>query len=300
MKQTTLTTHPLTDSDVMYMNALRGQVGPFKGTMRGAAARETFDGIAERVSPVEGVEFSEGASGSVPGWWTAVDGATPDAVILYVHGGWFNWGSAKAYRMMVGHISAVTRINAFIPDYRLAPEHPFPAAPLDVRSVYETLSAAGYKKIVLVGDSAGGNLVLGLSTSLTQNLPSGIVALSPVTDLTLGGESMTTRAEAEPYFVKDQIQELVGAYLAGADPMNPLASPLFADLSGLPPIRIHVGEDEVLLDDSIRFAERAEKAGTDVRIDVWQGAPHGFQFGVGALNAADSALEAIGQFIRSL
>jgi acetyl esterase/lipase len=127
--------------------------------------------------------------------------------------------------------------------------------------------------------------------------PVGAVAISPVTDLALTGESYQTRAEADPYFTKSQVAGLVASYLGEADPKNPLASPLYGDLSGLPPIRVHVGDDEVLLDDSRRYVERAVAAGVDAELDVWMGMPHGFVTGIGQFDAARQSLNAIGGFL---
>jgi acetyl esterase/lipase len=194
-------------------------------------------------------------------------------------------------------------VSAFVPDYRLAPEHPFPAAPEDVRATYFGLVERGYSKIAVMGDSAGGNLALGLLVYLSANSPSGTVApvgavvLSPVTDLSLTGASWETRASADPYFTHPQAVELVRAYLNGHDAGDPFASPLLADLAGVPPVRVHVGADEVLLDDSRRFVERAVAAGVDIELDVWEGMVHGFLGGVGRLAASTEALEIGGAFL---
>jgi len=220
-----------------------------------------------------------------------------------MHGGWFNFGSAKAYRHLVGHIAARAGARAFIPDYRLAPEHPFPAAVDDVLACYSGLYERGILRIAVTGDSAGGNLALVLASRVVGGVVStnatlvGVVALSPVTDLTLSGATYETRADADPYFTRPQVAELVRSYLGSADPKHPLASPLCAQLSGLPPVRIHVGDDEVLLDDSRRYVERAVAAGVDARLDVWMGMPHGFPVSVGKLKAAAQALDAIGMFL---
>ncbi|MGH9588159.1 MAG: alpha/beta hydrolase fold domain-containing protein, partial [Acidobacteriaceae bacterium] len=207
------------------------------------------------------------------------------------------------YRHLVGHIAAHSGVAAFVPDYRLAPENPFPAATEDVRACYTGLGEFGYKKIAVTGDSAGGTLALGLLLSLkvsqpsNQGVPVAGVALSPVTDLSLSGTSWTTRAAADPYFIQLQVAELVRSWLNGADPHDPAASPLRADLTGLPPIRVHVGDDEVLLDDSVRFVEKAVAAGVDARVDVWEGMVHGFPGAVGRLEAATESLNLIGKFL---
>ena len=296
-------THAITAEDKIAMAALRASVEPLKGKLQGTAGRAPFDEITEHVPAPQDVSFDADTVGGISGWWCRPGHAQSEQVILHLHGGWFNWGSAKAYRNLVGHIAASAGANAFIPDYRLAPEHAFPAAVRDVESCYDGLTARGFARIALVGDSAGGTLALVLSRLVTERtprkgvIPVGAVALSPVTDLTLSGQSWKTRAVADPYFTESQARELVLSYLNGADPTDPQASPLFGDLIGLPPIRIHVGDDEVLLDDTLRYVARAVAAGVDARSDVWQGMPHGFVSGVGKLAAANQALATIGAFL---
>ena len=161
----------------------------------------------------------------------------------------------------------------------------------------------GITRIALTGDSAGGNLALVLLSITSSQAPKGgrapvgAVAFSPVTDLALTSESYDTRAEADPHFTKAQAAKLVRSYLGKTDPQNPLASPLYADLSGLPPVRVHVGDDEVLLDDSRRYVERAVASGVDAKLDIWMGMPHGFVTGVGKFNAATQAFSAVGVFL---
>jgi acetyl esterase/lipase len=220
-----------------------------------------------------------------------------------LHGGWFNLGTAKAYRHLVGHIAARAGAKAFIPDYRLAPEHPFPAAVEDVLACYRGLERAGSQRIAITGDSAGGNLALVLASRVTTDdffakaVLVGVAAMSPVTDLSLSGETYETRADADPFFTRPQVAELVQSYLGGVDPKHPTASPLYARFSGLPAIRIDVGDDEVLLDDSRRYVERAVAAGVDARLDVWMGMPHGFIANIGRVKAAAQALDAVGTFL---
>jgi epsilon-lactone hydrolase len=296
-------THPTTAEDKFAMAALRAMVEPLKGKLQRTAAREPFDAIMEHVSAPEGVTFEADTVGGILGWWCRPSHAESEHVILHLHGGWFNWGSAMAFRNLVGHIAASAGANAFIPDYRLAPEHVFPAAARDVESCYDGLIERGFARIAVVGDSAGGALALVLLRLVTTRyagggvIPVGAVALSPVTDLTLSGESWQTRAAADPYFIESQVRELIRSYLGGADPTAPQASALYGDLAGLPPVRVHVGDDEVLLDDALRYVARAVEAGVDARVDIWQGMPHGFASGVGKLAAANQALAAIGAFL---
>jgi acetyl esterase/lipase len=300
-----LTVHPLSQADSLAATALRAAVAAFKGKLGGAAARGPFDDVMERVVAPTGVTFEADTVGGISGFWARPARAQKDAAIIHVHGGWFNFGSARAYRNLVGHIASRAGADAFIPDYRLAPEHPFPAAVEDVEACYRGLVTKGISKIAVTGDSAGGNLALvllsivGARSSKGDIAPVGAVAISPVTDLALTGESYETRAEADPYFTKSQAAGLVAAYLGDANPKDPLASPLYGDLSGLPPIRVHVGDDEVLLDDSRRYVERAVAAGVNAELDVWMGMPHGFVTGIGQFDAARQSLDAIGAFLTA-
>jgi acetyl esterase/lipase len=282
---------------------MRATVAPMKGKVEGTDGRGSFNSIMERVAVPDGVRFEAATVGGISGWWAKPAQFQMGVAILHVHGGWFNWGNAQAFRNFVGHIALSAGTEAFIPDYRLAPEHPFPAAIEDIEACYRGLSCMGISRIAVTGDSAGGNLALVLlaiasgRTSTDAVVPLGGVAFSPVTDLALTGESYHTRADADPYFTKPQVAGLVQSYLGETDPGNPRASPLCGDLDGLPPIRIHVGEDEVLLDDSRRYVERAVAAGVDARLDVWMGMPHGFVAGVGRYSAARKALNSAGEFL---
>jgi acetyl esterase/lipase len=185
----------------------------------------------------------------------------------------------------------------------LAPEHPFPAAIEDVQNCYLGLIDLGIRRIAITGDAAGGCLALVLLSLATNEAvvhavaPVGAVVLSPLTDLVLTGPSWWFRAEADPYFTRSQAVDLIHAYLGDHHPSDPLASPIFGDLTGLPPIRVQVGEDEVLFDDSRRYVKQAVAAGIDARLDVWEGMTHGFHCGIGCLAASVQALDAIGAFL---
>jgi len=295
--------HPITPTDAAIVAEMRKQSAPAKGKLLGTAARPVFDEIIGHTSAPAGVEFREDTIGGVSGCWARPAGAQTQGVLLYLHGGWYAWGTAKAYRNFVGHIAARVGTPAFAPDYRLAPEHPFPAAVQDAEAVYRGMLERGSRRIAIVGDSAGGGLSLVLTASVLRKLqsfgtaPVGTVALSPLTDLTLSGRSWETHEAADPYFTKAQGLSMAPLYVGTHDPKDPLISPVFGDLAGLPPIRIHVGEDEVLLDDSLRYVERAVAAGVDARVDVWQGMPHVFLSAAGQLAAADEALQAVGTFL---
>jgi acetyl esterase/lipase len=295
--------HPLDPEDASAILPIRTAARFAKGLRLSVDARTQFDALMERVSPRQDVTFESGTLGEIPGLWVQPASGRSGEAILHLHGGWFNFGSATAYRHLVGHIAARAGARAFVPDYRLAPEHPFPAAVDDVLACYRGIDASGIRRIAITGDSAGGNLALVLASSVSAKAVSakatlvGVAALSPVTDLTLSGATYETRADADPLFTRSQVAELVRSYVGSADANDPLASPLQGRFSGLPPIRIHVGDDEVLLDDSRRYVERAVAAGVDARLDVWLGMHHGFVGSIGTVKAAEQALDAIGMFL---
>jgi monoterpene epsilon-lactone hydrolase len=292
---------PLVPADALARAQLRALLAPHKGEMREPQQRGAYDAFMQQVSPAPNVSYNPDTVHGVPGWWCVPADAKAGQAILYLHGGWFVLGSAGAYRNFVGHVAAQTRAATFIPDYRLAPEHPLPAAIDDARSVYDGLVEAGWRRIGVAGDSAGGALAIELLASLVQRraavVPAAGVLLSPVTDLTLSGNTWVSRDQADLIFTKEQAQEVTALYLAGADAASSLASPLNLDLHGLPPLRLHTGDDEMLLDDSRRFAQRAEAAGVDVRLDVWEGMLHVFPAAIGAFEASRTALDEIAAFL---
>jgi len=302
-KQGSVATHPLDPEDAPITAAMRAMLSSAKGARAGVETRGQFDALMEGVLPREDVTFKADTLGGVQGLWVHPADWRSSEAIVHLHGGWFNFGSAKAYRHLVGHIAARAGARAFIPDYRLAPEHPFPAATDDVLACYQGLAERDVQRIALTGDSAGGNLALVLGSRVSGAAAAsnaalvGIAVVSPVTDLTLSGATYETRAEADPLFTRPQVAELVCSYLGSADGRHPLASPLHGRHAGMPATRIHVGDDEVLLDDSLRYVERAAAAGVDARADVWIGMSHGFPGSIGRLKAATQALDAMGAFL---
>jgi acetyl esterase/lipase len=241
----------------------------------------------------------------VRGIWCRPRTAAPGVVILYLHGGAYVLGSAHAYRHLAGQVAARTNATAFVADYRLAPEDPFPAALDDARAAYRGLVAAGARMIAIVGDSAGGGLALAvLSITRAEALagtgadPRAAVALSPWTDLALTGPSMEERAGDDPILTPAMLATTGASYLQGHDPRDPHASPLCGRLAGLPPIQLHVGTSEILLDDSRRYVERARREGVDATAHIWEGMPHVFPASVGTLDAAERALETIAAFLK--
>jgi len=236
--------------------------------------------------------------------WLVPPGARTDAAVLYLPGGGYVIGSPRSHRHVAAAIAAAAGISALLPDYRLAPEHPFPAAVEDATAAYGWLMARGIApgRIVVAGDSAGGGLTVATLLALRdrgQPLPAAGVCISPWVDMTCSAASYTTRAEADPMVRRDGILEMARAYLAGADAKTPLASPLHADLRGLPPLLIQVGSDEVLLDDATQLAGQAKAAGVDATLEVWQDMIHVWHWFLPMLDEAERAVAGIGAFARS-
>ena len=230
--------------------------------------------------------------------------ALPDTVLLYLHGGGFQVGSVRSHRDLIARLSKAAGCRALAIDYRLSPEHRFPAALKDCIAAYQWLLEQGVAptRIAIAGDSAGGGLALSTMLVLRERgmqLPAAAVVLSAWTDLTATGESYESRADADPLNQRRTIQAMARAYLGdSADPRDPLVSPLFANLAGLPPLLIQVGDREIVLDDSRRFAKKARAAGVEVELEVWDGMIHVFQQFALELPEASLAIESIGRFLR--
>jgi len=293
--------HPLVPEDQPVAAAMRQATAPHKGQPMGVEARPMFDAMMAATPAAPGVRFEIGTVGGIPGWWCRLPSAAAEARLLYLHGGGYSLGSAEAFRNLASQLAVRAGADAFLPDYRLAPEHPFPSALDDAVAVYRGLLDSGANRIVVAGDSAGGGLALALLAVLTDRrdaaLPLGAAVMSPWTDLTLSGDSMESRAEADPIFTRGVMAAFADAYAREHDRADPKVSPLYADLVGLPPVHIDVGDNELLLDDSVRFAERARAAGVDVSLSIWTGMPHVFQSNPGQLVAAGQSLDAIGAFL---
>jgi acetyl esterase/lipase len=223
--------------------------------------------------------------------------------ILYFHGGAYVFGSPETALSLTGNLVAKTGFRAFSLDYRLAPEHPFPAAIDDALSAYRALLDSGEEPsaIAFAGDSAGGGLTVTACLAARDAglpLPAAIVAFSPGLDTTRTGESMDTKAGIDPFFTRETLEHAGAMYLAGQDPHHPMLSPAtLADLTGFPPMLLQVGTNEVLLDDSTRMAARARAAGVDVVLDVTADVPHVFQSFAGVLDEADEALDRAALFL---
>jgi acetyl esterase/lipase len=238
----------------------------------------------------------------VPAEWIVPQGSSTAGAILYLHGGSFTSGSITSHRTLAGNVAIASRARALLIDYRLAPEHPFPAGLEDAAAAYEWLLSQGHApgRIVVAGDSAGGNLALALLVRLRDRrrpLPAAAVCLSPNPDLTYSGESWAFNAKKDVMIEEWKERLAVEAYLQGADPRDPRASPSFADLSRLPPLLLQVGSYEVLLSDVQHFAEKARQAGVAVTLEVWPGMQHEWQFTARLMPEGRRAISHIGDFI---
>lgn len=238
----------------------------------------------------------------VHGEWIEVKQVASARVILYLHGGAYYMGSCESHRSLCWRLARAAKARVLLIEYRLAPEDPFPAAVEDAVGVYKELIHGGEytpASIAIAGDSAGGGLTAATLLSLRDaniELPACAVLLSPWTDLAGTGESMTTRASYDPWLDPDSIRKAPALYTSEETLTHPLASPLYADLHGLPPLLIHVGDHECLLDDSTRFAEKAEAAGVDVTLHIWDEMWHVFQSF--PMPEADVAIAEIGGFVQ--
>lgn len=271
--------------------------------------RKGLDTLNERLmgQPVEllpGTQVEKVVANGVPGEWIYFADSDKERVLLYFHGGAYLLGSGDSHRETVARLSAASGLRALLPEYRLAPEHPFPAAVEDAHAAYRWLLDQGIRPehIVVAGDSAGGGLSLALLLSIrnaTDPMPSGAALLSPWTDLAGTGESMTTRKEIDPWIGAESILMIGQLYAGQEDVRNPLISPVYADLHGLPPLLIEVGDDEVLLDDSTRIVEHAQTAGVEVTLHVWEGMWHVFPAFAFVIDEGKQAMEEMGAFIRT-
>ncbi len=242
--------------------------------------------------------------GGVPAEWITTGDTRESHDFLFIHGGGFYRGSAAGSRSAAAHIASAARARVLSIDYRLAPEHPFPAAVDDAVAAYRWLLAGGSDpgRLMVGGISAGGGLTLSVllaARDAGDPLPAGAVPLSPWTDLSQTGESFVTQAEADPMISKSYLDRMAAYYLDGADPATPLASPIHGDLGGLPPLLLQVGSAETMLCDTTVFAERARQAGVDVTAEVWPDMIHGWHGYAHALPEARQAIERIGEFYAS-
>ena len=279
--------------------ASAGQVPPPLDQRRAAFAP------AGIVHPIpDDVRVSEVSAGGVPAHWLTAPGTEAGPVLLFLHGGGYELGSLRSDGELAARLGRASGMRVLFPEYRLAPEHPFPAAIDDALAAWRWLRTGQQLSpalIAVAGDSAGGGLAVALLVATRdagQALPAAAALMSPTVDLTSSGASMTERAGQDPISTPAMLRQFAADYLAGADPTTPLASPLFASLAGLPPLLIQVGTADLLLSDSERLATAAAQAGVEVILEIGEGLPHVYQLLLGTPEAAE-ATEQIGEFLRA-
>jgi len=266
--------------------------------------RATYEMVASAYPVPDDVEVASVDAGGVACDWVAAPGVDPARVVQYLHGGGYGIGSRTTHRELASRISRASGARVLVVEYRLAPEHAFPAAVDDSVAVYRWLLGEGVEpaRLVIGGDSAGGGLAVATLIALRdagEPLPAAGVCLSPWFDLELTGESMTSKADADPVVTFAGLKEWADNYLRGQDARQPLASPLYADLAGLPPLLVQVGTAEVLLDDAARFADRAREAGTSIDFERYDDLIHIFQQLAATAPEAEDAVASIGRFVRA-
>ncbi|MES2682343.1 MAG: alpha/beta hydrolase [Pseudomonadota bacterium] len=276
---------------------------PVLATPPTAANRLRLEKLTGLTWVPRGTKITEGQLGNVPVEWVANSTAGARGFVLYLHGGGYVTGSPRTHRGLTSRIARAARVCVAVPDYRLAPEHPHPAAVDDALAAYKGLLDQGIPphKIIIAGDSAGGGLSLALALRIKAAplpQPAGLVLLSPWTDLTLAGGSMQSPQQKEWLLTKSFIVDAANHYAGGQDARQPTASPLFADLTGLAAMLVQVGTEEVLLDDSTRLSQAATQQGVPVTLQIWPQLWHVWQLHGGQMPEADRAIAAIAEFIH--
>ncbi len=262
-----------------------------------------FELLGKQFTVSASVQTEAVDANGVPAEWVTAAGTEAERTILYLHGGGYVIGSPATHRGLAARLSKAAAARVCVIDYRLAPEHPFPAAVEDATTAYRWLLTSGKAagNIAVAGDSAGGGLTVAMLTALRDAgdaLPAAGACLSPWVDMEGIGESMTARAGLDPMVQKEGLLGMAALYLQGADPRSPLAAPLYADLQGLPPLLIQVGTSETLFDDATRLAGCARAAGIDVTLEPWDEMIHVWHLFAETLPEGQKAIDRIGEFLR--
>jgi acetyl esterase/lipase len=284
------------------LHALIRERPPHTATI--AERRQAWEALAARFPVPADIAVEAVDANGVPGLFVSPPGVAQDRVLLFFHGGAFTLGSSRSYRELVGRMARTAGVRGLVIDYRLTPEHPFPAGLEDCIAAYEWLLGQGIaaKNIALAGDSAGGNLLVATLLALRDKgvaLPACGVCISGWYDLTNGSESLRPAVSRDVFVPMKLIDTAPLAYLNGADASDPRASPLLGDLGGLPPLLIHVGEPELLVDDARRLADKVRAAGGTAELEIWPDMPHIWHFFGPMLDEGRAATDQAGRFIKS-
>ncbi len=264
--------------------------------------RLSYERIMSSLPLDDDIETTRVGANGVPAEWISAPESQDGRVVLYLHGGGYLFGSVRTHRVMLAHLARAAKARVLALDYRLAPEIPFPAPVEDSVSAYRWLLSQGIapEKMVIGGDSAGGGLTVAALVALRhvgEPMPAAGVCISPWADMEVTGQSYITNAEADPSVSRERILKIAGVYMDGKDPKAPLASPIHADLTGLPPLLLQVGGIEVLLDDSNMLKSKAKEAGVPVEMEVWDDMPHVWHYYAPILPEARKAISRIGEFV---
>lgn len=266
--------------------------------------RASFESISSRLGPADGVQVRQATIAGIDCEWLVPEGCDDAPILYFLHGGAYLLGSPRTHRRLVSFIARGAGMRALLPDYRLAPENPFPAALEDATAVYRQVLTGGVDPaaMAIAGDSAGGNLAMATLLALRDAgdpLPAACCLLSPWLDLAGQGESQRTRAAKDPWFRPQDMAEIVEKYCSKFDLRNPLVSPVYADASDLPNTLIQVGDHEILLSDSTRLADNISAAGGEVTLQVWPDMWHVFQFFIGQMPESKRAIRDMTDFLQS-
>jgi monoterpene epsilon-lactone hydrolase len=283
---------------------LRQGQGQFDDNADVLTLRAAFSAFTAQVPVPPDVQQSPTTIGGVDGVEVRTPGDDPDQVILYFHGGVYVFGSAAGTVPLVADLARRTVARAITVEYRLAPEHPYPAALIDAQAAYEGLLKEGYDPghIALAGESAGGGLAVATLLRLRDlgiPMPACALLMSPYVDLTLSGDSLAAKQAVDPLLSPESLRARIPDYVADEDPAEPLISPVFADLTGLPPLLIQAGSNEVLLSDALRLAAKAALADVSVTLGITPGVPHVFQAFGSLLDEAGAALDQGSDFLKA-
>jgi acetyl esterase/lipase len=266
--------------------------------------RKLLDFLGRLARKARHVSIEEATLAGMYAEWYRPQEATEGKVLLYLHGGAYALGSCDSHRKLVTNIAKACKVNAVMPEYRLAPEHPFPAGLHDCVRAMRNLLDQGYaaENILIAGDSAGGALAVASMLQLRHEglpLPGGAILLSPFLDMTASGESVRTRADQDPWFRAGDVHVIIRHYCPDEDIRDPLLSPVFANVAGFPPTLIQVGDDEILLSDSTRFADKLSAAACRVHLEVFPELWHVFQLFVGKMPESRAAIDKIGEHVTN-
>lgn len=291
------------EAQAMRKQFIDNNMGDYLANTPLKVSREGWEEESKNLPLPEGISYEEVFLAGVRCESVKAEGVAGGQLVLYLHGGGYTSGSPATHRALASYLSRATEREVLVVDYRLAPEHPFPAGLNDAFDVYTALLEKGYKgeDIIIGGDSAGGGMTMALSYKIRDSrvvLPKALFLLSPWADLTASGESHKTKVEIDPFITMKGLVNSSDAYCSEAQLKEPLVSPVFGTMESLPPLYIQVGEEEILLSDAFMLRDRASEAGVEVTFEEWKGLWHVWHLAVGVVPEADRAVALLGDFVK--